>query len=219
MSAKKNDDAHSAAVFLPKTRTILALAEAAAHCHGCELYKRATQTVFGEGSPHASLVLVGEQPGDVEDRAGHPFAGPAGGLLNKALEEARLSRRAIYVTNAVKHFKWEPQGKKRKHKRPSSREVAACRPWLEAEIEAIKPAMVVCLGVTAAQAMLGRTVRLNVDGGKLHTNERGLPIFVTMHPSSVLRYPDKEERAAQYDRLVEHFKQVRRNLLRLRKAD
>ena len=218
MITKHHRDKRSAADFLPKTRTLTALKQAAAYCRGCELYKRATQTVFGEGTARAIVVLVGEQPGDVEDCTGHPFVGPAGGLLDKALEEARLSRSDVYVTNAVKHFKWEPQGKKRKHKRPSSEEVTACRPWLEAEIEAIKPAMIVCLGVTAAQAMLGRPVRLNVDGGKFHASERGLPIFVTMHPSSVLRHPDKEERAAQYARLVEHFKQIRQKLLRLKKA-
>lgn len=218
MPARRNLDTPSAVPFLPKSGALPALKKAAAGCRGCDLYKRATQTVFGEGHAHVSLILVGEQPGDVEDRKGRPFVGPAGSLLDKALEEAGLDRNDVYVTNAVKHFKWEPQGKKRKHKRPSAEEVGACRPWLEAEIEAIKPAMIVCLGVTAAQAMLGRTIRLNVDGGKFHENVQGSLIYITMHPSSVLRHPDKGERAAQYARLVEHFKQIRQRLMRLRKA-
>jgi len=207
---------NSAAAFLPKTKTLPALKKAAADCRGCDLYKRATQTVFGEGSPNAALLFVGEQPGDMEDRMGHPFVGPAGNILNKALEDAKIPRQEVYVTNAVKHFKWEPQGKKRKHQRPSAEEIAACRPWLVAEIAAINPVIVVCLGVTAAESMLGRTVRLNVEGGKFHESEVGPLMFVTMHPSSVLRHPEKPQRDAQYARLVEDFKQVRKKLLTLR---
>jgi len=216
MTVGKRPTQKSAARFLPETRTLPALRRAAADCQGCNLYQRATQTVFGEGSPHAAILLLGEQPGDMEDRAGHPFVGPAGHLLNKALEEARISREEVYITNAVKHFKWEPQGKKRKHKRPSAEEVSACQPWLIAEIAAVKPDIVVCLGVTAAQSMLGRTIRLNVDGGKFHEGGWGPITFVTMHPSSVLRHPDKQDREAEYARLVEDFRQVRKKLLTLR---
>lgn len=213
---KISRDRRSAVAFLPKTKTLPALEKAAAGCQGCDLYKRATQTVFGDGSPRAALLFVGEQPGDMEDRAGHPFVGPAGTLLNKALEEAKIPRQEVYITNAVKHFKWEPDGKKRKHKRPSPSEVAACQPWLVAEISAVNPMIVVCLGVTAAESILGRTVRLNVEGGKFHESKFGPLTFVTMHPSSVLRHPEKQDREAEFGRLVHDFKQIRKKLLTLR---
>src|SRR6266568_1413595 len=150
----------SAAEFLPKRHTLENLRAAARSCEGCDLYKNATQTVFGEGAKDASLMLVGEQPGDMEDRQGHPFVGPAGRLLDKALAEARIPRDEVYITNAVKHFKWIQRGKRRLHQKPSIRQVVACKPWLEAEIEVVHPKVIVCLGATAALSMVGRTVRI-----------------------------------------------------------
>lgn len=186
--------APSAADFLPERHTLKALREAARSCRGCPLYQNATQTVFGEGDPHARLVLVGEQPGDREDIEGKPFVGPAGALLDRCLIEAGIDRDVVYVTNAVKHFKWEPRGKRRIHKKPSAREQAACRPWFNAELEAVKPALVICLGATAAQSLLGSKFRVTQDRGKvLHTP--GLPpVLATVHPSSILRAPDDEAR-------------------------
>jgi DNA polymerase len=215
MSKLRSHPGRSAAEFLPDATSVSALRRAAVDCRGCDLYLRATQTVFGEGATRAALMLVGEQPGDLEDRAGHPFVGPAGNLLNRALAEAHIARDEIYVTNAVKHFKWDAQGKRRKHKRPSSAEVAACRPWLTAEIQAVHPRIVVCLGVIAAQSILERTVRLTAEGGKFHDSQLGILIFLTMHPASVLRQPDEKERDAQFLRLVHDFKLVRQKLLSL----
>src|SRR5215475_12539196 len=146
--------------LIPPRPTLTKVNAAARDCRACDLWKRGTQTVFGEGTPGARLMLVGEQPGDAEDLAGHPFVGPAGKLLNRALEEAGIDRTAVYVTNVVKHFKWEPRGKRRIHKKPSAGEIAACRPWLDTEIAAIKPIVIVCLGATAAQALLGKTFRV-----------------------------------------------------------
>ena len=184
----------SAADFLPERHTLKALREAARSCRGCPLYQNATQTVFGAGDSHARLILVGEQPGDREDVEGKPFVGPAGALLDRCLIEAGIDRDLVYVTNAVKHFKWEPRGKRRIHKKPSAREQAACRPWFNAELEAVKPALVVCLGATAAQSLLGSKFRVTQDRGKvLHTP--GLPpVLATVHPSSILRAPDDEAR-------------------------
>src|SRR3954470_6160184 len=168
--------------FLPQRHTLPALREAAAHCRGCPLYLHATQTVFGEGAAHASIMLVGEQPGDREDLAGKPFIGPAGQLLDEALEEAGIERREVYVTNAVKHFNFEPRGKFRLHKRPPATAVKACRPWLDAELEALHPAVIVLLGATAAQAILGATFRVTRDRGKV-LQER---FIATLHPSALL---------------------------------
>ncbi|HET6793815.1 MAG TPA: UdgX family uracil-DNA binding protein [Acidimicrobiales bacterium] len=170
------------------------LSEAAAGCRGCDLYRNATQTVFGEGPPDARVMLVGEQPGDQEGRRGEPFVGPAGALLDQALEQAGVDRSAVYVTNAVKHFKWEARGKRRLHKKPSAREVAACRPWLEAEIGAVDPEVVVCLGATAAQALLGSSFRVTAHRGELIPVEGRPPVLATVHPSSILRAPDDEAR-------------------------
>src|SRR5688500_8685399 len=156
----------SARDFLPSKRTLSALRQAADSCKGCGLYKNATQTVFGEGPEEASVFLIGEQPGDVEDRKGHPFVGPAGRILDKALAEARISREKVYVTNAVKHFKWTPQGKRRKHQKPLMSEVMACKPWLESEVEALRPKILVCLGATAAQSVLGRNIPITRERGK-----------------------------------------------------
>ena len=172
--------------FVPPGADLEGLREAAAACRGCDLYQDATQTVFGEGDPEARMVLVGEQPGDREDREGEPFVGPAGALLDRALGEAGIDRSRCYVTNAVKHFKWEARGPRRLHKKPSSREVAACRPWLEAELARIRPDLVVCLGATAAQSLLGNDFRVTRHRGELFDRE-GLKITATVHPSSILR--------------------------------
>jgi DNA polymerase len=180
--------------FLPKHRDLHSLQKAAAHCEGCPLYKNATQTVFGAGRPQARLILVGEQPGDREDREGAPFVGPAGLLLDQCLSDAGIDRDDVYVTNAVKHFKWEPRGKRRIHKKPSAREIAACRPWLDAELEEIQPEIIVCLGATAAQALLGRTFRVTQERGKPIFPQGLTPVFATVHPSSILRAPDHDSR-------------------------
>lgn len=200
--------ARSAAPFIPAKLTVPALQEAASSCTGCDLYKQATQTVFGEGAGHAEIILVGEQPGDQEDRAGHPFVGPAGKILDKALAEAGIARHDVYVTNAVKHFKWEPQGKRRKHKKPSAAEIAACRPWLEAEVKVLGPRVIVCLGVTAAQSVFGKLVRLNEIRGKSWSTAMGSNVFVTVHPSAILRHPEAAQRAEEYRRFVQDLRRI-----------
>lgn len=202
----------SAAQFIPPRLTIAALQKAAASCTGCDLYQRATQTVFGEGAAHAAIMLVGEQPGDQEDQAGLPFVGPAGKILDKALAEVGIMRESVYVTNAVKHFKWEPQGKRRKHKKPSASEIAACRPWLEAEVQAVEPRIVVCLGVTAAQSIFDKTVRLNNLRGRFWSTPILSSVFVTIHPSALLRFPEAEQRDEEYRRFAEDLRQVERFL-------
>jgi DNA polymerase len=204
--------ARSADSFLPAHLSLSALKESAAACTGCDLYKQATQTVFGEGAVHATIVLVGEQPGDQEDRAGHPFVGPAGKLLDKALAEAGIARRDLYVTNAVKHFKWEPQGKRRKHKKPSVVEIAACRPWLEAEVQVLRPRVIVCLGVTAAQSVFGKAVRLNEMRGRPWTTPLAAAVFVTVHPSAILRHPEPAERKEEYHRFVRDLRRITAHL-------
>lgn len=165
-----------------------------------------TQTVFGEGPPRAKLMFVGEQPGDREDRAGHPFVGPAGMLLDRALVEAGIDRGEVYVTNAVKHFKWEPRGKRRIHKKPRASEIEACRPWLESEIAVIKPELVVCLGATAAQALLGKGFSVLRQRGKILRSVLAPRVMATVHPSSLLRAPDDKERHAQMARFVRDLK-------------
>ena len=202
----------SARPFLPAHLTMAQLRESSAACTGCDLYKDATQTVFGEGHVHASLLFVGEQPGDQEDLAGKPFVGPAGKMLDKALAESGIARRDVDVTNAVKHFKWEPQGKRRKHKKPSALEIAACRPWLEAETQLVKPRVVVCLGVTAAQSVFGKTVRLNELRGRAWSTPVAATVFVTVHPSAVLRHPEPAEREREYRRFVEDLQRIRKHL-------
>jgi len=198
----------SAAQFLPATLSLPHLQDAASSCRGCELYQHATQTVFGEGPAHATILFVGEQPGDQEDRAGHPFVGPAGKVLDKALADAGIARGEVYVTNAVKHFKWEPQGKRRKHKKPSAVEVAACRPWLEAEIQVTSPRVVVCLGVTAAQSVFGKVVRLNDRRERSWSTSVASTVFVTVHPSAILRHPEAARREEEYRRFVEDLKRI-----------
>lgn len=201
----------SAADFLPERRTLARLSAAASSCKGCDLYRDATQTVFGEGAGPARLMLVGEQPGDLEDRQGRPFVGRAGRLLDKALAEAELDRATVYVTNAVKHFRFIERGKRRLHQKPLIRQVTACKPWLDAEIDAVKPKMIVGLGSTAAQALAGRVVRITQERGKFLTAGSRV-IFVTVHPSSILRQRESEEREAAYRQLVAEMKLVRRKL-------
>jgi uracil-DNA glycosylase len=175
-------------------------------CQRCPLWERATQTVFGAGANQARVLFVGEQPGDVEDRTGRPFIGPAGRLLDRALKQAQINRDLCYVTNAVKHFKWEPMGQRRLHKKPTSREIQACRPWLQAEIELIQPEVVVGLGATAAASIFGTPVRIADVRGKLTPVESvGKMCLITAHPSSVLRAPDPEAREAEFDRLVQEL--------------
>jgi DNA polymerase len=193
-----------AEAYLPaEVEDLMALRAAARECRGCELFARATATVFGEGPVGAPLLLVGEQPGDREDRTGEPFVGPAGQLLDEALRRAGIERGDVYLTNAVKHFKWAPaaSGSRRLHKRPSSREVAACAPWLKAEIAAVAPRLVVCLGATAAQSLLGAGLRVSERRGEVIESPGGPPITVTVHPSSILRGPP-EQRATLLDAFV-----------------
>jgi len=192
--ASHSTEDFSASPFLPGRRDLESLRKAARHCQGCPLCENATQTVFGAGPPQAGLVLVGEQPGDREDREGEPFVGPPGLLLDRCLADAGIHRNDVYVTNAVKHFKWEPRGKRRLHKKPSAHEIAACRPWLDAELDEIQPEMIVCLGATAAQALLGREFRVTLDRGKPLFPPGLPPVLATIHPSSILRAPDHDSR-------------------------
>jgi uracil-DNA glycosylase family protein len=172
--------------------TIERLRASAARCMQCDLYERATQTVFGEGPEDSRLVMIGEQPGDHEDKEGHPFVGPAGHLLDRALEAAGIDRAQVYLTNAVKHFKWRPSGKVRVHQRPNAAEIAACRNWWESEIEAIRPEILCCLGAIAAQAVLGRSFRVTKSRGEFFTLESGIEAIATIHPSAVLRADDRD---------------------------
>jgi uracil-DNA glycosylase family protein len=205
--AKKEN--HSAAPLIPERRTLPSLRGAAANCKACDLWKRGTQTVFGEGSPRAKVLFVGEQPGNDEDLQGRPFVGPAGKLLDKVLVEAGINRDDVYVTNAVKHFKWVRQGKRRIHKKPRLAEIAACKPWLEAEIELIKPRVIVCLGASAAQVLLGSDFRVTQRRGEFIESPLAAYVMATVHPSSVLRAPDDETRREERARLVADFKKLR----------
>jgi uracil-DNA glycosylase family protein len=186
--------------FLHDSRSLRRLREAARGCRGCTLYQEATQTVFGAGAASSRLMLVGEQPGDVEDRRGEPFVGHAGGVLTRGLEEAGIERSAVYVTNAVKHFKWRPAGTRRLHQRPSATEVEACRPWLRAEIDAVRPELVVCMGATAASSLLGPAFRVTRQRGEV-VDRDGLRLVATVHPSSILRAP-ADERAPAMEAFV-----------------
>src|SRR5213083_1005243 len=186
----------------PDSPSLTTVREAAENCTACHLYKRATQTVFGEGPKNATIMLVGEQPGDYEDVAGKPFVGPAGKIMDRALEEAGIDRKQVYVTNAVKHFKWEPRGKRRIHQKPNSREIAACRPWLEAELRIVRPKLLLCLGSTAGQAIFGPSFRVTRERGKLLSAKLAPKVVATVHPSSLLRQPDEESREREYTRFV-----------------
>ena len=190
MTSRSEQRGTSAADFLPASHSLTALRKAAAACEGCDLYRRATQTVFGEGPAKSQLMLIGETPGDLEDLAGHPFVGAAGRLLNEALAEVGIDRKTIYVTNAVKHFKWIARGKRRLHAKPTSREIAACRPWLDAELAAVQAKLVVCLGATAAQALLGKAFRVTRQRGEFVAGPDNRTILATYHPSAILRAPD-----------------------------
>ncbi|WP_148210153.1 UdgX family uracil-DNA binding protein [Candidatus Korobacter versatilis] len=194
--------------LLMKPRSLEALAHDAKDCRNCDLWKTGTQTVFGEGGAHARVVFVGEQPGDKEDLEGRPFVGPAGNLLNTALEQAGINRNEVYVTNAVKHFKWEPRGKRRLHKKPNAAEVAACRSWMDGEIAAIQPEIIVCLGATAAQAMLGRSFRVTKQRGEFLPGPNGASVLATVHPSSILRAPDEDARHEEMRLFVDDLRKV-----------
>src|SRR6478752_8844946 len=185
-------DGPPVSALLPERLSLGNVRDAAAGCRACDLYKRATQTVFGDGPSKAELMMVGEQPGDAEDVAGQPFVGPAGKLLDRALVEAGIDRRRVYVTNVVKHFKWEPRGKRRIHAKPNGAEIAACRPWLETEILLVKPRILVCLGATAAQALLGKTFKVSKQRGTFVPSALAPRVTATVHPSSILRAPDDE---------------------------
>ena len=200
--------ADSAADLVPSRATLPRLRDAAAGCRACPLWKTGTQTVFGEGRTGAAVMFVGEQPGDREDREGAPFVGPAGRVLDDGLGRAGIDRRAAYVTNAVKHFKWEPRGKRRIHAKPNSSELAACRPWLDAELAAVRPRVVVCLGATAAQSLLGRSFRVTKQGGEWVDSELADFVTATIHPSAILRQRDDESRHAEMDAFVRDLKLV-----------
>ncbi len=199
--------------FVPVAKTLPVLAEAVQKCHGCDLYLHATQAVFGEGKLRSSAVLIGEQPGEEEDRKGHPFVGPAGRLLDRALEEADIDRTTVYVTNAVKHFKFEERGKRRLHKKPSGPEIRACRPWLEAEILLIRPQVIVCLGATAAQTVFGAQYRVTQERGQFVAHPWAPQATSTVHPSAILRAPDEEQRHLEFERFVADLKKVRAALM------
>ena len=201
-----------ASALIPDLPTLENVSAAAKDCQACDLWRLGTQTVFGEGRPRANLMLVGEQPGDAEDLAGHPFVGPAGKLLDRALQDAGIDRADVYVTNVVKHFKWEPRGKRRIHKKPNTREIAACRPWLDTEIALIKPRAIVCLGATAAQSLLGRQFRVTAERGVFVTSPLAPLVMATVHPSSILRAPDDEARRDELKRFTTDLRKVARAL-------
>lgn len=199
----------TAAPYIPENPTLKRMREAAQHCKGCDLYKRATQAVFGEGPKHAEYMFVGEQPGDQEDLQGRPFVGPAGKVLDKALADAGIPRDDVYVTNAVKHFKWEERGKRRLHSKPSARQVDACRPWLEAEMTVVAPRLIVCLGATASQSLLGRAFRLTKHRGEVINGDGQRAIMATIHPSAIIRQPDDASRHQAYREFVADLKKAK----------
>ena len=206
MSKDKSES--SAEEFFPERKSLKAFRAAAADCKGCDLWERGTQTVFGEGARRAEVLFIGEQPGNEEDLTGKPFVGPAGRLLDDALIEAGIDRTRTYVTNVVKHFKWEPRGKRRIHKKPNAHEIAACRPWLEAEISLVKPKVVVCLGATAAQALLGPQFKVTKQRGQFIESTLAPYIMATVHPSSILRAPDDETRQDEKRKFIDDLKKV-----------
>jgi len=205
---RKSPPVSSSAELIPPHPTLETLRASARDCKACDLWLRGTQTVFGEGARHAKVMFVGEQPGDKEDLEGRPFVGPAGALLDQALAEAGIDRKQTYVTNAVKHFKWEPRGKRRIHKKPNSAEVSACRAWLDAEIEVIQPKVIVCLGATAAQALLGRAFRVTHQRGTLMGFRDHIQIAATVHPSSILRAPDDESRHREMQLFIDDLRVI-----------
>lgn len=204
----KHSPERSALDYFPDEIDMPSVKAASQACRGCDLYKDATQTVFGEGSSNAGLLFVGEQPGDEEDLKGHPFVGPAGRLFDRALAEAGIDRRTAYVTNAVKHFKWKPQGKRRLHQKPNAAEVEACLPWLAAELEIVRPRILVLLGATAAQALLGKQFRVTQERGQWLASEFAERVIATVHPSSILRAPDAMAREVQFGEFVDDLRTV-----------
>src|SRR5215472_10754285 len=204
-----------AAPFVPSNGTLAQLRDAAQRCQGCELYRNATQAVLGEGPATARIVMVGEQPGDREDLTGKPFVGPAGQLLDRALEDAGIRRSDVYITNAVKHFKFEERGKRRIHKKPSDSEIEACKPWLTAEFARIKPKLIVCLGASAARAIIGKQHRLLQERGRFFEHPQARAVTATVHPSAVLRAPDPSRREDDYAAFVHDLKRVREKLEKL----
>ena len=206
--ARRVTAVETAAPLIPPRPTLRSLREAAAGCTACDLYKRGTQTVIGEGAREAAAMFVGEQPGNEEDLSGRPFVGPAGRLLDRALAEAGIDRKRTYVTNVVKHFKWEPRGKRRIHARPDALEITACRPWLEAEIAVVRPHVLVCLGATAAQALLGPSFRVTKQRGAFVSSPLAPRVTATVHPSSILRAPDDEARRLETARFIADLKKV-----------
>jgi len=211
----KNEKA-SAAPWVPATHDLAKLRAAAPACRGCELYEHATQVVFGEGPPDSKVVMVGEQPGDEEDQKGHPFVGPSGRLLSKAMHEAGLDREKIYVTNAVKHFKFIERGKRRIHAKPNGIEISACRPWLEAELASIEPELVVCLGATAAQSLMGRDFRITAARGKFFPHVWAKELVATVHPSAILRMPERYDE--EYELFVKDLRIIAARAKELEKA-
>ena len=195
-------------IEIPPRPTIRKLQSSAAGCTACHLWKNATQTVFGEGKPSSTVMFVGEQPGDKEDLTGHPFVGPAGALLDKALAEAGIDRKTVYVTNVVKHFKWEPRGKRRIHKKPNAAEITACRPWLEAEVAVIKPRAIICLGSTAAQAVIGPKFRVSIQRAQFVESSLAPFVTATVHPSSILRAPTDDARHEEMRRFIDDLKKI-----------
>jgi len=214
-SRRAENNSGTAAPLIPPNPTIKKLQDAAQDCRACPLWKTGTQTVFGEGSRHAKVIFVGEQPGNDEDLAGKPFVGPAGKLLDRALIEAGIDRDEVYVTNTVKHFKWEPKGKRRLHKKPNGREIAACRPWLEAELAVLKPKVLVCLGATAAQVLLGKEFRVSQQRGHFVESELAEHAVATVHPSSILRAPDEETRHEEMAQFIADLKKVAKVIRKL----
>src|SRR3954471_24031444 len=208
----KKESPTSAADRIPDRPTLPSVRDAARDCRACDLWKRGTQTVFGEGARRAEIMLVGEQPGDQEDISGHPFVGPAGKMLDHALEAAGIDRGAVYVTNVVKHFKWEPRGKRRIHKKPNAGEIAACRPWLDTETALVKPRAIVCLGAPAAQALLGRQFKVTAQRGEFIPSPLAPIVLATVHPSSILRAPDDETRHLEMKRFTDDLRKVARSL-------
>lgn len=208
MAAKREPAAVSALTFLPERITMTSLREASRHCEGCPLFQNATQTVFGEGRLASRVFLIGEQPGNDEDLQGKPFVGPAGRVLDEGLDAAGIARADAYVTNVVKHFKWEPKGKRRLHKKPNAREIAACLPWLEKEIELVKPEVLVCLGATAAQALLGKDFKVTKERGREVPSNLAPHAVATVHPSSILRQRTDEQRRQEMARFVADLKVV-----------
>ena len=207
-SARKRRIGPPVSDILPDRLSLSAVRNAAAGCRACDLHARATQTVFGEGPRHAEIMMVGEQPGDVEDIEGHPFVGPAGRLLDRAFEEASIDRALVYLTNVVKHFRWEPRGKRRIHAKPNGGQVAACRPWLETEIALVKPRVLVCLGAVAAQALLGRHFRVSAERGRFVESTLAERVTAAVHPSSILRARDEDSRREAMEEFVADLRVV-----------